>query len=385
MKIVCVAGARPNFIKIAALMRGFARSKLFETRLVHTGQHYDPQLSDVFFRQLGIPAPDVQLEVGPGTQTGQTAEIMRRFEPVLETEQPQAVLVVGDVNSTIACALAAAKCRLREPFAWGGGLRSRPVIVHVEAGLRSFDDDMPEELNRRLTDALSDLLFVSEPAGLSNLAAEGVARERVHFVGNVMIDTLHAAREAARRSGVLEQLGLVGREFGLLTLHRPANVDDPQRLRALFSALDGIAARLHLVFPVHPRTRARLAEAGIALAAERFTLVPPVGYLECLALQSAARLVLTDSGGVQEETTALGTPCLTLRENTERPCTVSEGTNVLAGTTREGILRAFAAAFDAGAGRAARSTRIPALWDGKAAERVVEILALSFAAGARAA
>jgi len=376
MKVLCVVGARPNFIKMAALMRSFSRLPVLETRLVHTGQHYDAKLSHIFFQQLGIPPPDDELEVGPGTQTEQTAEIMRRFEPVLEAEQPQAVLVVGDVSSTIACALATAKFRLRQTFVWAAGRRSRPVIVHVEAGLRSFDDDMPEEINRRLTDALSDLLFVSEPAGLRNLAREGVARERVHFVGNVMIDTLLAAREEACGSGILEQLGLRGR-YGLLTLHRPGNVDDPQALRALLTTLDAVAARLHLVFPVHPRTRARLEDARVPLPSQRWTLTEPVGYLECLALQAAARVVLTDSGGVQEETTALGVPCITLRENTERPCTVSEGTNRIAGTSREGILRAFQAVMEPTTTRDGRS-RIPLLWDGKAADRVAEILVRSF-------
>ncbi len=377
MKILCVVGARPNFIKIAPLMRSFSRVPSLETRLVHTGQHYDAQLSDVFFRQLGIPEPDIELKVGPGTQTVQTAEIMRRFEPVLEAEQPQAVLVVGDVSSTIACALAAAKLRLRQPFAWSRGQRSRPVIIHVEAGLRSFDDDMPEEANRRLTDALSDLLFVSEPAGLRNLVREGVAKDRMHLVGNVMIDTLLAAQEQAGRSGILERLGLVGKEYGLLTLHRPSSVDDPWALRALLATLDTVAARLHLVFPVHPRTRARLEEAGIVLAGERWTVTEPVGYLECLGLQSAARAVLTDSGGVQEETTALGVPCITLRENTERPCTVSEGTNRIAGTSRAGILLAFEMAMEMATTRGA--ARRPGLWDGKAADRIVAIVMRSFA------
>lgn len=376
MKILCVVGARPNFVKIAALLRAFARRASFETRLVHTGQHYDARLSDVFFRQLGIPAPDVVLGVGPGTPTAQTAEIMRRFEPVLEAEQPQAVLVVGDVSSTLACALATAKFRLHQPFTWATGRRSRPLIVHVEAGLRSFDEDMPEELNRRLTDVLSDLLFVSEPAGVVNLAREGVAAERVHLVGNVMIDTLLATRQQALGSGILEKLGLAGREYGLLTLHRPGNVDEPEALRELVATLDLVAARLHLVFPVHPRTHARLREAGVVLSSGRWTLTEPVGYLECLALQAAARVVLTDSGGVQEETTALGIPCVTLRENTERPCTVSEGTNRIAGTSREGILRAFELAMGPQAGRGGVG-RGPALWDGHAAERVVEVMARS--------
>ncbi len=373
MKILCVVGARPNFIKIAPLLRAFARVSGFETRLVHTGQHYDSRLSDIFFRQLRIPPPDIDLGVGPGTQTAQTAEIMRRFEPVLEGEQPQAVLVVGDVNSTIACSLAAAKFQLRAPFLWAGAPRSRPVIIHVEAGLRSFDDDMPEEMNRRLTDVLSDVLFVSEPSGIANLVREGVPGERMHLVGNVMIDTLLAAREEARGCGILERLGLVPGGYGLLTLHRPGNVDDPVALRDLLGTLDVVAQHLPLVFPVHPRTRSRLQSTGIPFPSARWTLVDPVGYLEFLALQSQARVVLTDSGGVQEETTALGVPCVTLRENTERPCTVSQGTNQIAGTSRVGILRAFEAAM-AGEAHSGRPARIPALWDGQAADRVADIL-----------
>jgi len=379
IKVLCVVGARPNFIKIAPLMRSLARRSLFEARLVHTGQHYDARLSDIFFRQLAIQKPDVDLGVGPGSQTIQTAEIMRRFEPVLLAEQPHVVLVVGDVNSTLACALAAAKFQRRESFVCAGKPRYRPLIAHVEAGLRSFDDDMPEEMNRRLTDVLSDLLFVSESSGLANLAREGVPRARVHFVGNVMIDTLLKAREEALRSGTVAQLGLSEGEYGLVTLHRPGNVDDPLALRALLAILDSLAERLHLVFPVHPRTRARLEDAGVKFPGERWTMLEPVGYLEFLALQASARLVLTDSGGIQEETTALGVPCITLRDNTERPCTVSEGTNQIAGTGREGIVRAFdralAAAQDAG------KKPLPALWDGHAAERVAAVLAEQFSAG----
>jgi len=379
MKLLCVVGARPNFIKIAPLMRSFKRHSPFETRLIHTGQHYDAQLSDIFFRQLGIREPDGELGVGPGSQTAQTAEIMRRFEPVLEAEQPEAVLVVGDVNSTLACALATAKFRRQAPFVWAAGRRFRPVIIHVEAGLRSFDPDMPEEMNRRLTDALSDLLFVSEPAGLANLEHEGVPKERMHFVGNVMIDTLLAAREEARRSGVLQRLGLAGREYGLVTLHRPSNVDDPDTLRGLLRTLDAAAMRLPLVFPVHPRTRARLKDCGVDLPAERWTLTDPVGYLEFLSLQSEARVVLTDSGGVQEETTALGVPCITLRDNTERPCTVTSGTNRIAGTTPEGILRAFDLCMKLQASDRLRPP-LPNLWDGHAADRVAAILVRAFEA-----
>jgi UDP-N-acetylglucosamine 2-epimerase (non-hydrolysing) len=383
MKVLCVVGARPNFVKIAPIMRSLAKRPGFEPRLVHTGQHYDAQLSDVFFQQLGIPAPDIHLGVGPGTQTAQTAEIMRLFEPVLEAEQPEVVLVVGDVNSTLACALAAAKFRRSRPFGWYYGPRFRPIIVHVEAGLRSFDNDMPEETNRRLTDAISDILCVSEPSGLLNLGREGVPQERMHFVGNVMIDTLMAAREGARKSGILERLRLRESEYGFVTLHRPGNVDDPGALRDLLGTLDQIAGRLPLVFPVHPRTRARLDAAGVSLAPGRWTLTDPVGYLECLELQTAARVVLTDSGGVQEETTALGVPCLTLRDNTERPCTVSEGTNRIAGTTRDGILRAFEHAM-AARGSRERANRIPDLWDGMAAERIADILVKGFEPSLRA-
>ena len=370
IKVLCVAGTRPNFVKVAALMRCLAEHPLFLTKLVHTGQHYDADLSGIFFRQLRMPVPDIELEVGSGSHASQTAEIMRRFEAVLEDEQPQVVLVVGDVNSTLACALTAAKLSLREPFDWSGGSRIRPIVAHVEAGLRSFDEDMPEEVNRKLTDAISDLLFVSERSGLANLAREGVSREKVFFVGNVVIDTLVAARAGAATSGILDDLGVAAGAYGLVTLHRPSNVDDPGVLRGLLSTLDDIASRLPLVFPLHPRTRRRLAEAGLTLDPSRWKLTPPVGYLEFVRLQSEARVVLTDSGGIQEETTVLGVPCVTLRENTERPVTVSEGTNILAGTSRQGILRAFDEAL-----AMPREARAPMYWDGKAAERVVAILA----------
>jgi UDP-N-acetylglucosamine 2-epimerase (non-hydrolysing) len=370
VKVLCVAGTRPNFVKVAALMRCLSGHPLFLTKLVHTGQHYDADLSGIFFRQLQMPRPDIELEVGSGSHGRQTADILRRFEDVLEDEQPQVVLVVGDVNSTLACALAAAKFSLREPFTWSRGSRLRPIVAHVEAGLRSFDEDMPEEVNRKLTDAISDLLFVSERSGLTNLAREGVSREKVFFVGNVVIDTLLAARAGAAGSAVVDDLGVSGGGYGLLTLHRPSNVDDPGALRGLLSTLDEIASRLPLVFPLHPRTRRRLEEANVSLDPSRWKLMPPVGYLEFIRLQSEARVVLTDSGGIQEETTVLGVPCVTLRENTERPVTVSEGTNVLAGTSRAGILHAFEKALEM-----PRGGRAPAYWDGKAAERVVAILA----------
>ena len=365
-KILCVAGARPNFVKIGPLMRAFRADRRFEARLVHTGQHYDEKLSKVFFEELAIPRPDVELEIGSGSHAVQTAEIMRRFEAVVVAEQPHAVLVVGDVNSTIACALTASKIFLDVPFRFRGAPRRRPVLIHVEAGLRSFDDDMPEEINRRLTDEISDLLYVSDPAGLANLRAEGVAPERVEFVGNVMIDTLLAARETAMRSTVLETLGVSARGYVLVTLHRPSNVDDPAALTALLTTLDALPGGSKLVFPVHPRTRARLASAGLALDPSRWVLTEPLGYLDFLKLTSEARVVLTDSGGVQEETTVLGVPCVTLRENTERPVTVTEGTNQLAGTSPDAIRACFAKALAMGA-----STRVPKGWDGKAAERIV--------------
>ena len=376
VKILCIAGARPNFMKVAPLMRALSRMDGFEARLVHTGQHYDDSLSKVFFDDLNMPRPDIELAVGSGSHAEQTAEIIRRFETVLQVEQPHAVLVVGDVNSTIGCALATAKFQLdgRKQFEWKFGRRTRPVTIHVEAGLRSFDEDMPEEINRRLTDAISDLLFVSEPAGVENLRREGAPEDRVFFVGNVMIDTLVAARERAMRSTIVERLGLPEKQFGVLTLHRPSNVDDPERFRALLELLDDLAGRVSpLVFPVHPRTRARLENMGLRLDPTRWRITGPLGYLDFLKLQALARLVITDSGGVQEETTILGVPCITLRENTERPVTVTEGTNVLAGTGRDGILSAFAEAMNGAAG-----ARVPLYWDGRAAVRIVEALAEVF-------
>lgn len=367
--ILCVAGARPNFVKIAPIMRELTRSTAFRPRLVHTGQHYDHALSRVFFEELGIPRPDVSLEVGSGSHAHQTAEIMKRFEQVARTEQPHVVLVVGDVNSTIACALVASKLVLDAPFTWAGRSRTRPVIAHVEAGLRSFDDDMPEEVNRRLTDALSDLLFVSEPSGLDNLRREGAAEDRIHMVGNVMIDTLMEARDRAQASGILDRLDLADGGYGLVTLHRPRNVDDPVRLGELLGALDDIARHVPLVFPVHPRTRPRLAATGASLAPDRWRIIEPASYLDFLRLTMGARLVCTDSGGIQEETTILGVRCLTLRENTERPVTLTEGTNILAGTARESILAAFQKAISRPAGG-----RRPPLWDGMAAARIVGVL-----------
>ena len=369
VKILCVAGARPNFMKIAPIMRVLGKNPRFDVKLVHTGQHYDAKLSKVFFDDLKIPRPDIELEVGSGSHAQQTAEIIKRFEPVVEAEQPHAVLVVGDVNSTIGCAIVTAKYTLKTPFNTKIGHRTRPIMIHVEAGLRSFDDDMPEEINRKLTDSISDLLFVSDPAGMVNLKKEGVSDAKCFFVGNVMIDTLLAAKDQAMRSPILETLGVKEQGYGLVTLHRPSNVDDNDALRALLGIIDEIAADMPMVFPVHPRTRARLEAAKITLDPARWKVTDPIGYMDFLKLTASAKIVLTDSGGIQEETTVLGVPCITLRENTERPVTIEEGTNVLAGTSRTKILEAYKQSKQPG-----RAARTPRFWDGKSAERIDEAL-----------
>ena len=359
-RILCIAGARPNFMKVAALLDALRARDGVTVRLVHTGQHYDEKLSKLFFEELAIPRPDCNLEVGGGTHAEQTAEIMKRFEPVLLAENPDIVVVVGDVNSTIACALVASK-------------RLVPV-AHVEAGLRSFDRTMPEEINRLLTDAIADLLFVSEPAGVRNLRAEGVDPSRVHFAGNVMIDTLKRHLERAERSAILEQQGLTAGKYALLTLHRPSNVDDPVVFERILGALEEVGRRVPIVFPVHPRTLARIKGFGLAERVERapgLRVIEPQGYLDFLKLQAHAAVVLTDSGGVQEETTALGTPCVTIRENTERPITIEAGTNVLAGTDPARISAEAVAALDR-ARPAVPPT--PPLWDGHAAERIADVL-----------
>lgn len=355
-EVLCVVGARPNFMKIAPIMAAFA-ARPVRARLVHTGQHYDAAMSDSFFTQLDIPRPHVNLEVGSASHAVQTAEIMRAFEPVLDAEAPRAVLVVGDVNSTIACALVAAK-------------KGVPVI-HVEAGLRSYDRRMPEEINRVLTDQISDLLFTTERGALDNLKREGIAPERVHFVGNVMIDTLR--RNLARAVPVEQTLGHRPKDgYAVLTLHRPANVDDRDTFSLLLETVGRIAARLPVIFPIHPRTRAAAERFGLAARLEQpgIRLLPPLGYLEMLGLVREATLVLTDSGGLQEETTALGVPCITLRENTERPITLSEGTNTLTGPDPEKILQCFDDILTSGGKRG----RIPEYWDGRAAERIAAIV-----------
>ncbi|HJO23740.1 MAG: UDP-N-acetylglucosamine 2-epimerase (non-hydrolyzing) [Myxococcota bacterium] len=359
MKILNIVGARPNLMKIAPLIQAYAGLDGAESLLVHTGQHYDANMSDLFFHQLGIPEPDLNLGVGSASHAVQTAQIMTAFEPVVLEQKPDAVLVVGDVNSTIACGLVAVKLGVR--------------LVHVEAGLRSFDREMPEEINRVLTDAISDLLFCTEPAGVANLRDEGISDERVHLVGNVMIDTLLQHRERAESSTVLADLGLTAGAYAVLTLHRPSNVDDPEVLGRLLDVLEVVAADGPVIFPVHPRTRTLLVRFGLDArieAIENVRLLEPVGYLDFLKLMASARVVLTDSGGIQEETTILSVPCITLRENTERPITAELGTNQVVGQDPERILAAYRRALSGELGAGS----VPPLWDGNAAQRIVEVL-----------
>jgi UDP-N-acetylglucosamine 2-epimerase (non-hydrolysing) len=356
MKIVLVAGARPNFMKIAPLMDAISKRPSICPVLVHTGQHYDEKMSRLIFRELQIPEPDVNLEVGSGSHAVQTAEIMIRFEPILLEHKPDFVLVVGDVNSTIACGLVAAKLGIR--------------LIHVEAGLRSFDRSMPEEINRILTDSISDLLFCSEDSGVRNLRNEGVTEEKIHLVGNVMIDTLLHHKKKAEKSPILDILKLQGKGYAVVTLHRPANVDDPAVLGKIVSVLQTIGRDMPVVFPIHPRTRQRLTSGDIETETSTMHIIDPLGYLDFLKLISYADVVLTDSGGIQEETTILKVPCLTLRENTERPCTVEIGSNQLVGTDPVKILKAFQEIKN-GRGKMGDT---PPLWDGCAAERIISIL-----------
>ncbi|WP_339379866.1 non-hydrolyzing UDP-N-acetylglucosamine 2-epimerase [Azoarcus taiwanensis] len=358
--VVCIVGARPNYMKMAPIIRAFkAHEPPLPCLLVHTGQHYDAAMNDRLFADLDLPQPDVNLEVGSASHAVQTAEIMKRFEPVIDEHGARAVLVVGDVNSTIACALVAAK-------------RNIPV-VHVEAGLRSYDRNMPEEINRVLTDQISDVLYTTERSAADNLGREGIAAERVAFVGNVMIDSLLAnLPKAVPSAELLERAGLdaaaIADGYGVVTLHRPSNVDAPENLERIFQALAHVAKRLPLVFALHPRTRHNLERFGLLdmLNMPGFLVLPPQGYLEMLGLMSKAVMVLTDSGGMQEETTALGVPCITIRHNTERPITVEQGTNMLVGTDPQAIIRAAEDVLATGGKRG----RTPELWDGKAAERI---------------
>ncbi|GAB4366712.1 MAG: UDP-N-acetylglucosamine 2-epimerase (non-hydrolyzing) [Methylohalobius crimeensis] len=366
-QLVCVVGARPNFMKIAPIYTALERQGAIDPILVHTGQHYDEAMKDTFFRQLGIPEPDLDLEVGSGSHAVQTAQIMQRFEPVLEDVPPFAVLVVGDVNSTIACGLVAAKKQV--------------PLIHVEAGLRSGDRTMPEEINRVLTDQLSALLFTTERAARDNLLSEGIAEDKIYFVGNVMIDSLLGHLDQAVPPA--ETLARQGRkwplnsnnnasDYAVLTLHRPSNVDDPEVLGRLLQTLTEISRRMPIIFPCHPRTGKMIERFGLdgLIAESGIISTPPLGYLEMLGLIRSARLVLTDSGGLQEETTALGVPCVTLRENTERPITITEGTNTLVGSDPEAIFTCVEDILNGGGKRG----RIPARWDGKAAQRIVQVI-----------
>ena len=358
-KILNVVGARPNFMKVAPLHRALERSGLFHSMVVHTGQHYDERMSDIFFRQLEMPEPDIYLGVGSGTHAQQTARIMTAFEEVVVQERPDLVIVVGDVNSTLACSLVAAKMHI--------------PVAHVEAGLRSGDRRMPEEINRIVTDSISDYLFVTEQSGIDNLQAEGVAQDKIFFVGNVMIDALVQFRQKAAQRTVLDDLGLYPSSYVLMTMHRPSNVDREEGLKTLLDTIEHLAVKQPVVFPIHPRTRQRFKDFDLTARLEAISnlmLLEPLGYLEFLRLMEQASVVITDSGGIQEETTYLNVPCLTLRENTERPVTVELGTNELMALEPDRISRHVGALL--GNGKIQGTT--PPLWDGKAAERIVRVL-----------
>jgi UDP-N-acetylglucosamine 2-epimerase (non-hydrolysing) len=408
-KIITVVGARPNFMKAAPIIAAIRDHNkrlaispnptglgypniAVESMLVHTGQHYDEAMSDRFFVDLNIPKPDVHLGVGSGSHAIQTAEIMKRFEEVLLRERPDLLIIVGDVNSTVACALVAAKIS----YDANG---TRPLIAHVEAGLRSFDRGMPEEINRIVTDHLADLLFVTEESGLVNLRQEGILDSKVHFVGNTMIDSLLAFRHKAGLSPILDNLGLRRANgsrqgavngtarYGLLTLHRPSNVDQRESFLNILEGLEELANSCPIIFPVHPRTQKKIVEFGLerfftgekrpqdgekssSVAANgRIRLVEPLGYLDFLCLMEHAAVVVTDSGGIQEETTCLGVPCVTVRENTERPITIQVGTNILAGTSKEGIRRATRQQLES-----KTEGTIPEAWDGKSAQRILDVI-----------
>lgn len=361
LKVLNIVGARPNFMKVAPIYAEMKRrSADFEPLIVHTGQHYDAAMSDAFFTDLGMPKPDVYLGVGSASHAVQTATIMLEFEPVVLREKPDWVLVVGDVNSTIACALVCSKLGVK--------------VAHVEAGLRSRDRTMPEEINRILTDSISDLLLTTSQDADENLMHEGIPAEKIKFVGNVMIDSLLHNLKIAESSTVKEDLGLSGRDYAVLTLHRPSNVDEKEVFTALLGALLRISERLPIVFPAHPRTLGRIKEFGLGerVANSKIKLIEPLGYLDFMRLYSGAKLVLTDSGGLQEETTALGIPCLTLRENTERPITIEMGTNVLVGTDPATIEQTAFEILDNP--NFAANAKIPPLWDGMAAERICDVL-----------
>lgn len=363
MQVLHVVAARPNFMKVAPIVHAMAaRPDRFRQVIVHTGQHYDAAMSQIFFDDIGLPRPDFELNIGSGTHAEQTARTMLAFEPVLVARKPDLVLVAGDVNATLASALVACKLGIR--------------IAHVEAGLRSHDRSMPEEINRILTDQIADLLFTTDRGAGANLQREGVDPAKIHFVGNVMIDSLLRHRQAALGLAMPERLGLGSEPYVLVTLHRPSNVDEPEVLAGIIEALFRIQERVSVLFPIHPRTRKRLTERGLverAAAMPRLRLLEPLGYLEFLGLTAGATLVLTDSGGVQEETTILNVPCLTARPNTERPITVSEGTNELVSSAPDDLVAAVLRLLDG----PRKVGRQPELWDGHAAERIVAVLAAS--------
>lgn len=365
MKIINIVGARPNFVKIAPIMEAYRAHPEIEPLLVHTGQHYDKKMSGDFFETLGIRTPDIHLGVGSGSHAAQTAAIMTAFEPVVLEHKPDVLLVVGDVNSTVACSMVATKLHV--------------PVVHVEAGLRSHDRKMPEEVNRVITDAISDVLFCTEKSGVENLEKEGVPESKVHLVGNVMIDTLCRQQPKLEGLDTLDRLGLSSQGYGLLTLHRPSNVDHPETFSRILDALEVIQRDLPLIFPMHPRTRKNLESNPFGERIKAMTnlrLSEPVNYLGFLHLQSEAKVVLTDSGGIQEETTFLKVPCITIRENTERPSTCEIGSNQLVGTQTKDILEAYQRVADG----TLREPQVPPLWDGKAAERIVDILVRQFGA-----
>jgi UDP-N-acetylglucosamine 2-epimerase (non-hydrolysing) len=362
LKVIIVAGARPNFMKVAPIVAAMRRRHdEFQPLLVHTGQHYDKAMSEAFFRDLEMPEPDVYLGVGSGSHAQQTAAIMQAFEPVVIKEQPDWVVVVGDVNSTLACSLVSVKLGIK--------------VAHVEAGLRSRDRTMPEEINRLLTDQIADLLLTPSADGDENLLAEGIPHERIRLVGNIMIDSLLSQLDRAKQSTARADLGLEDKEYAVLTLHRPSNVDDTAAFVRVIEALEEIARRLPIVFPAHPRTRKMIDELGLTDRVDKIKgllVIDPSGYLDFLQLVSGARLVLTDSGGIQEETTVLGIPCVTLRENTERPITVEMGTNTIAGTNPANIIKAAMSALDNSPNTS--PPRVPPLWDGHTADRILDAL-----------
>lgn len=354
LKILCVVGARPNFVKIAPLLKEMKKYRWIRPVLIHTGQHYDYAMSQTFFRELAIPRPKYNLEVGSGSHIRQLSKIMERLEPILMKEKPNLMIVVGDVNSTLAGALTAVKLHI--------------PIVHIEAGLRSFDMSMPEEINRRLTDHISSLLFVTEPSGLKNLLEEGISRDKIYLVGNIMIDTLTRLKLKTKDSKILKKLELEKKNYAVLTLHRPSNTDNPKTLKYLLNIFVEIQKKIKIIFPVHPRTRKVLEK--LELQPENLRVINALGYLDFLALVSRSKFVLTDSGGIQEETTFLGIPCLTLRENTERPITINQGTNILCGNNRKKILKKV----DEILRGKYKKSKVPKLWDGKTAKRIVKIL-----------